>query len=125
MKILSVAEKPSVAKELANIIGHNTARKRNGFSNFNHIFDIDRCEMRGQTWSMSITSVLGHLMELEFDPKFATWSSCKPEDLFSAPIIRDVPQKMQDIKRTLVEESKTSQALLLWLDCDLEVKSSN
>ena len=36
MKILSVAEKPSVAKELANIIGRGGAVRRSGHSPYNH-----------------------------------------------------------------------------------------
>jgi len=39
---------------------------------------------------MIVTSVLGHLMELEFDQAHKQWGSCKPEELFSAPVIKDV-----------------------------------
>lgn len=89
MKILSVAEKPSVARELANIIGGGNARRRNGFSQYNHLFDIDHCQMKGQPASMTITSVLGHLMGLEFDENYQKWQSCRPEELFTAPIRKE------------------------------------
>jgi DNA topoisomerase III len=121
MKVLSVAEKPSVAKELASIIGGGNARRvsplsreflftrtssqRNGHSHFNHIFDIDNCQVKGQTASMSITSVLGHLMELEFDESYQKWSSCLPEQLFTAPIKKEVPSSSS----LLIPHSKTNQ----------------
>jgi DNA topoisomerase IA len=46
--------------------------------------------MKGQNASMSITSVLGHLMGLEFDESYQKWQSCRPEELFTAPIKKDV-----------------------------------
>lgn len=39
---------------------------------------------------MSITSVLGHIMGLEFDESYQKWSSCRPEELFNAPIKKEV-----------------------------------
>jgi hypothetical protein len=29
-------------------------------------------------------------MSLEFDPAFKQWNSCRPEDLFTAPIKKEV-----------------------------------
>ena len=46
---------------------------------------------------MSITSVLGHMMELEFDAAFKQWSGCKPEDLFTAPVKKDASQYLEMI----------------------------
>lgn len=39
---------------------------------------------------MSITSVLGHIMGLEFDESYQKWQSCRPEELFTAPIKKEV-----------------------------------
>lgn len=52
---------------------------------------------------MSITSVLGHLMELEFDENYQKWQSCRPEELFTAPIKKEVNKEMMNLKRTLTE----------------------
>ena len=79
--ILSVAEKPSVAKELARIIGQvpPDTIKRPGHSPYNHIFDIPNCIFKEENGAqMRMTSVTGHLMELEFDPAFKGWNSCAP-----------------------------------------------
>jgi len=46
MRVLSVAEKPSVAKELACIIGRTREpRRRPGLSRYNQLFDIPDCEV--------------------------------------------------------------------------------
>ena len=118
--ILSVAEKPSVAKELANIIGQGRASRRNGASPYNPMFDINGCEWRGGQANMIITSVTGHLMEIEFEAAYKGWGSCNPQELFTAPIIKHVKKENEGIKTNLTKEAKKCQFLLLWLDCDLE-----
>lgn len=69
---------------------------------------------------MKMTSVLGHMMELEFQEEYRKWSSCNPEDLFTAPVNKSVKKDMENVARTLAEEARKCSVLLLWLDCDLE-----
>ncbi|CAM9368812.1 unnamed protein product, partial [Ectocarpus fasciculatus] len=118
--VLSVAEKPSVARELANIIGRGAAQKRNGRSPYNHVFDIHNCEFNGGQADMKMTSVLGHMMELEFRGEYRSWRGCSPEDLFTAPLTKTVKKDMEKVAQTLAEEARKCSVLLLWLDCDLE-----
>lgn len=120
--ILAVAEKPSVAKELTAIIAKQPPERlrRAGFSQYNHIFDIDHCLFKGEPARMRMTSVLGHMMELEFDANYRSWSACAPGDLFGAPVRKEVKKEATDLQRTLVAEAKKCNILMLWLDCDLE-----
>lgn len=120
--ILSVAEKPSVAKQLANIISNNQYyNTRNGHSVYNKIFEIPSCSFMGQpNYSMKMTSVRGHILDIEFDPKYKLWHECQPIELFTAPIQRNIKPDCRDLQRTLEEESRGCSILLLWLDCDLE-----
>ena len=64
--------------------------QRAGHSPYNHVFEIAQCEFNGQPAEMRVTSVLGHLMELEFCEPYNKWGSCKPEDLFEAPMAKSV-----------------------------------
>lgn len=78
--VLSVAEKPSVAKELAKIIAADGPMdKRAGFSQYNHVFTIPRCNFKGRNVSMKITSVTGHVMEIEFEGD--CWSVVKSKSI--------------------------------------------
>ncbi|KAH7665841.1 DNA topoisomerase III protein [Dioscorea alata] len=119
--VLNVAEKPSVAKSVAEILSHagGGLRSRDGRSRYNRIFEFDY-SIRGQRCHMLMTSVIGHLMELEFDDRFRKWHSCDPADLYHAPVRKHVPQDKLDIKRTLEEEARKCHWLVLWLDCDRE-----
>ncbi|CAM9520656.1 unnamed protein product, partial [Discosporangium mesarthrocarpum] len=120
VKALNVAEKPSVARELANILGGGRARRRQGRSQYNQIFEFE-CNMMRQTVSMKLTSVTGHLMETEFaEPIGKRWNACKPVDLFDAPIVKYVKEDNRELEKQLENEARGCQWLVLWLDCDRE-----
>ncbi|KAK4754207.1 hypothetical protein SAY87_002311 [Trapa incisa] len=120
ISVLNVAEKPSVAKSVATILSRNQGmRIREGRSRYNKIFEFNY-SIRGQPCRMLVTSVTGHVMELDFDDRYRKWHSCDPAALFEAPVRKIVPQDKLDIKRTLEEESRRCQWLVLWLDCDRE-----
>ncbi|XP_020586433.1 DNA topoisomerase 3-alpha [Phalaenopsis equestris] len=91
--VLNVAEKPSVAKSVAEILSRRGGgmRSREGRSRFNRVFEF----------------------EYAID-------SCDPADLYHAPIRKYVPEDKLDLKRTLEEEARRCQWLVLWLDCDRE-----
>jgi DNA topoisomerase III len=40
---------------------------------------------------MVFTSVAGHLMQLEFGGGLKRWSACSPLELYTAPVVKDVP----------------------------------
>ncbi|KAB1210515.1 DNA topoisomerase 3-alpha [Morella rubra] len=120
ISVLNVAEKPSVAKSVANILSRNQGlRTRDGRSRYNRIFEFNY-SINGQPCHMLVTSVTGHLMELEFEERYRKWHSCDPAELYHAPVRKFVPEDKLDIQRTLKEEARRCQWLVLWLDCDRE-----
>ncbi|PSC67305.1 DNA topoisomerase 3-alpha [Micractinium conductrix] len=70
---------------------------------------------------MVFTSVAGHLLELEFEPRVRSWHSCSPKDLYDATVNKAAPKgENEKIKRNLQQLARTCQWLVLWLDCDRE-----
>lgn len=121
LTVLSVAEKPSVAKELAKIIsGGENFERRNGKSQYNPIYILRDCPFKGSKCTMKITSVTGHMMEIDFEERYKSWTGCNAIDLFEAPIRKQVKKESENIEKTLRDESNSCNVLLLWLDCDLE-----
>ncbi|TQD75720.1 hypothetical protein C1H46_038744 [Malus baccata] len=122
IRVLNVAEKPSVAKSVATLLSGNQGqglRVREGRSRYNKIYEFNY-SINGRPCHMLVTSVTGHLMELEFEDRFRKWHACDPALLFTAPVHKKVPEDKLDIKRTLEEEARRCQWLVLWLDCDRE-----
>lgn len=98
IRVLNVAEKPSVAKAVAEILsrGSGGMRSRLGRSRYNRVFEFEYT-IGSQACHMLVTSVIGHLMELEFDDRFRKWHSCDPAELYHAPVRKHVPQVNESI----------------------------
>ncbi|EPY19266.1 DNA topoisomerase III [Strigomonas culicis] len=112
---LHVAEKPSVAKEVANVLSGGRCRTTHSQSKYNPVF-----EFQFEGHAMLMTSVAGHLMEDEFPPHTKSWTGFPFQGLFSAKITKSVKTELQPIKQNLERLAKRASTLVLWLDCDRE-----
>lgn len=118
-RVLCVAEKNDAAKGISEILSGSRARRREGFSKFNKIYEFEY-HLFGQNVTVTMTSVSGHLLGLEFKAPFQKWHSCNPVLLFDAEVEKYCPDNMTQIKRTLEKEARQCQALIIWTDCDRE-----
>jgi len=103
IKVLNVAEKNDAAKNLSAVMagGHNQARRREGLSKFNKIYEF-RTRVQGHDCDMAMTSVSGHLLGLDFEERYRKWNSCPPLDLFSLPVRKTCPERMLPIKVIII-----------------------
>ncbi|XP_013780332.2 DNA topoisomerase 3-alpha-like [Limulus polyphemus] len=119
VKILNVAEKNDAAKHLSEIMSKGRYKRREGLSKFNKIYEFEYYILN-QKCAMMMTSVSGHLLNLEFVGAYRKWNGCNPLALFEAPIARECPQEYIDIKRTLEREVRGCNTLIIWTDGDRE-----
>ena len=119
--VLNVAEKPSIAKHLANALrGPNPLQRETSFSKYNPIYT---CPGNFQNTQSEIitTSVTGHIKNLAFDVKYKNWQTTDPLILLkSAEIFSRINQDKKNIKKNLESLIKKTTDLFLWLDCDRE-----
>eukprot|EP00963_Diacronema_lutheri_P006233 scaffold529_cov322-Pavlova_lutheri.AAC.5 len=119
VRVLNVAEKPSVAREVSRILSQGQSTSRPGRSRYNPVHEF-RYTINGTPCDMYVTSVAGHLMEIQFDEAYRSWNAHPPRTLFQAPIHKQVPRDKKAIEGTLQREARNCQWLVLWLDCDRE-----
>lgn len=118
-RVLNVAEKNDAAREISRIMSRGSNGRREGMSRYNKIYEYEynllnrRCEM-------IMTSLSGHLMEIEFVAGYQKWHNCQPLALFTAPVEKRVSANMDGIRQTLEREVRRCQALIVWTDCDRE-----
>lgn len=136
--VLNVAEKPSVARALASVFSsYPGARDRPSHPRHAaaQIFETDNVHFPSiftqgagiapnlavptRAHTMITTSVRGHLASQDFGPQYG-WSSCNPQDLFTAPIETFYRPDMEPLERLIQEQARRVQAVILWLDCDRE-----
>lgn len=116
MKVLCVAEKPSISKAVAQTLSGGAARTRKLRAKYIMNYDFEYT-FSGQRCAVTMTLVLGHLTNVDFPPAFA-WGKCAPGRLLEAPVLEVVSQ--QDVHDNIAREARGCDALMIWTDCDRE-----
>lgn len=111
MKILNIAEKPSVAKSISNILSSNVS-KRQSQNKYIPVYSF-----RYENDEFIFTSVLGHLTQTDFTDT-RKWDEFDPKDLFTLPIETKVVDF--SIKKNLLNFSQNVDKVIIWTDCDRE-----
>ncbi|KAK6388299.1 hypothetical protein LTR65_007977 [Meristemomyces frigidus] len=120
-KVLCVAEKPSIAKAVANHLAGGQVQTRNIQGNpyvKNYEFSYNF-----PTWgqcNVTMTSVLGHLLSHDFDAQYKSWRSCDPSALFEAHIETFVEDDKKAVAENIKQQARYNRVLYIWTDCDRE-----
>ncbi|KAI0066039.1 prokaryotic type I DNA topoisomerase [Artomyces pyxidatus] len=117
MKVLCVAEKPSISKAITQILSGGQFQTRNTTTNFVKNYDFDYPQTRS---SFTVTCVAGHLLASDFADSHRKWHTCDPFALFDAPIVTEVATDKKSIEKNLIQEARKAQQLMIWTDCDRE-----
>ncbi|XRM38142.1 DNA topoisomerase [Aspergillus tubingensis] len=121
-RVLCVAEKPAIAKAVAQHLSggsFQTIAIRGNQYVKNYVFDFNFGGPWG-TCSVTMTSVIGHLTGLDFERQYRTWLSCPPSALFEAPVHESVADDKVAIAKNIQEQARRCKALFIWTDCDRE-----
>ncbi|KAL1916274.1 uncharacterized protein VTP21DRAFT_5891 [Calcarisporiella thermophila] len=119
MRILCVAEKPSQAKQISQILSQNQFRSRATGSKYIKNYDFDY-KIGGNLVSMTMTSLLGHIMSRDFPSQYHRWESIPPVVLFEAPVEKRVSEDKNAIAANIRSEARHCQEIMIWTDCDRE-----
>ncbi|OJA20077.1 hypothetical protein AZE42_02477 [Rhizopogon vesiculosus] len=117
MRVLCVAEKPSIARSISTILSGGRLETRATSNRFIKNFDFDYPQTNSH---FTVTAVSGHLLAHDFPDQYRQWNSCDPITLFDAPIHSAVPADSKSIERNLLTEARTADTLMIWTDCDRE-----
>ncbi|MCJ1429539.1 DNA topoisomerase, partial [Sticta canariensis] len=121
-RILCVAEKPSIAKSVANHLGGGNVNVRHvAGSQYVKNYEFDFAF--GPSWgncSVTMTSVIGHLYGLDFPQEYRKWHSCRPAQLFDAPVTETIDEDKKAIADNITKQARYSKVLFIWTDCDRE-----
>ncbi|UYV70828.1 TOP3B [Cordylochernes scorpioides] len=116
---LMVAEKPSLAKSIAQILSNGSVQTRKSVSNACPVHEFIET-FNGEATLFKMTSVCGHVMALDFIPKYNSWDKVDPIELFEATTKKKLSNPELHIPQLLQKEGLGCDYLILWLDCDKE-----
>ena len=90
--VLMVAEKPSLARSLAEILSHKQCRRRKSVCSACDVHEYEGVfpPGGGVKATFKMTSVCGHVMSLDFKPQYNRWEQIDPVGIpmRTAPHIR-------------------------------------
>ncbi|PRW60157.1 DNA topoisomerase 3-beta isoform X1 [Chlorella sorokiniana] len=114
--VLMVAEKPSLAKSIAEFLSEGRMSSRH--SNL----DVHEWQgsFQGRPALFRMTSVIGHVLSIDFPADYQSWEKVDPATLFDAPTLKSEANPKARVVRHLQQEAKGCDYLVLWLDCDRE-----
>ncbi len=118
INVLMIAEKPSIARTIAKILGGNNLidlTRQKGWCYYE--FDGD---FKGAYAHFIITAVSGHIYQADFPEDYQSYD-IDPYDLFDAPVEKVESNEDSYLNIEWLEEiSQGIDVLCLWLDCDRE-----
>ena len=120
---LNVAEKPSVAKSVSQLLNGGQPQRVESRSQYNPVFRFDYfVESKNREYDMLFTSVRGHIMGYDFGPQNKIWDLSTSRDLYYANINHTLNEDSKIIKDNLLMVARKYRinTLILWLDCDRE-----
>ncbi|XP_037933169.1 DNA topoisomerase 3-beta [Teleopsis dalmanni] len=119
-KVLMIAEKPTLASSLANILSNGRSLTKKGISNSCQTHEWTGSFRSERSVLFRMTSVCGHVMQCDFVGKYNYWDKVDPAELFTCPTEKKESNPKQHMRSFLAQEAKGCDYLVLWLDCDKE-----
>ncbi|KAI0779452.1 DNA topoisomerase [Fomes fomentarius] len=117
MRVLCVAEKPSISKSITQILSGGQFTTRNSRNKYIKNYDFAYPQSNA---FFTVTSVTGHIMDYDFEAQYSKWTSCDPFALFDAHVECKVKDDAKTIADNLKSEAGRAQMLMIWTDCDRE-----
>uniref|UniRef100_A0A914WQU9 DNA topoisomerase n=1 Tax=Plectus sambesii TaxID=2011161 RepID=A0A914WQU9_9BILA len=118
--VLMVAEKPMLADSIAKLLSDGRATKRKGWNGACSVSEYTASFLNYSSARFKVTSTCGHVMSIDFPPKYNNWERVDPVELFSAPTTKVEATAKLRMNDYLASEAKGCDYLVLWLDCDKE-----
>jgi len=118
VNVLMIAEKPSIARSIADALGsgkYNTKSVGRGKTiiSFEGFFGSARAKF-------TVSSVMGHVYTSDFQKEHNQWSAIDALDLYEAPIMKIDANPKTHIPSFISSLATGKDILCLWLDCDKE-----
>ncbi|CAO0798708.1 unnamed protein product [Mucor circinelloides] len=120
MHVLCVAEKPSVAKTLTEILSSSRYDTRPSADMYVKNFDFTY-NLNNRPTRFTMTALRGHITELHFDGAIdRNWNDYPFEDLFHVPLRKAIAEQSIALSNNIRHQIGQCDVLFIWTDCDRE-----
>ena len=118
VNILMIAEKPSIARAISEVLSGNKCK--------NHKMGRGKCLLtfdgffQGAKARFTVSAVAGHVYTSDFLRQHNKWDAIDPVELYDVPIVKLEAMRKMRMPQLIQKLSKGKDILCLWLDCDSE-----
>ena len=118
INVLMIAEKPSIAKMISEVLSNGHAKQKMiGKGKILITFDG---YFKGVKAKFAVSAVAGHVYTSDFLREHNDWKAVEPSELYTVPIVKLEAMKKMRMPFTLQKIATGKDVLCLWLDCDKE-----
>jgi len=117
--VLMVAEKPSLAQSIADLLSNGRCQTRRSVSKACPVHEYSGTFL-GFPAFFKMTCVVGHVYSTDFAPRYQNWGNTDELTLFGAETQKEEANPSTHVVSHLKAESQGIDYLVLWLDCDRE-----
>ncbi|XP_022705600.1 DNA topoisomerase 3-beta-1-like isoform X2 [Varroa jacobsoni] len=118
--VFMVAEKPSLAQSLANILSNGSCKTRKTINGACSVHEWSGSFLGSNGARFKMTAVCGHIMTTDFPCIYNHWDRVDPAELFLIPVEKKEASPKLQMPRMLAKEATNCDTVVLWLDCDKE-----
>lgn len=105
LRALNVAEKPSVAKIIKDLLSQNKSRTLKSHSKYNPIFQFEY-KSENQEYIFNVTSIKGHMMSYSIPYKYKKWEFETIDKIYDVNLEKDVSEECKLLTKNLIEYAK-------------------
>ena len=118
VNVLMIAEKPSIARAISEVLSGNKFK--------NHKMGRGKClltfdgSFQGAKARFTVSAVAGHVYTSDFLRQHNKWDAIDPVELYDVPIVKLEAMRKMKMPQLIQKLAKGKDILCLWLDCDSE-----
>ena len=118
VNVLMVAEKPSIARMISEVLSNGKAREKK-IGKGKCIITFDGY-FKNSKAKFTVSAVAGHVYTSDFLREHNQWDAVDAVDLYDVPIVKLEAMKKSRMPEMLQRMGSGKDILCLWLDCDKE-----
>ena len=118
VNVLMIAEKPSIAKMISEVLSNGNAKpKKTGRGKVLITFDG---YFKGVKARFTVSAVAGHVYTSDFLREHNKWDAIDAYELYDVPIVKLDAMRSMRMPDTMKKLGQGKDIICLWLDCDKE-----
>mgnify|MGYP002150050384 CR=1 FL=1 len=100
LKALNVAEKPSVAKTIKDLLSEGNSKSLKSFSKYNPVFQFNQ-KTKDKEYEFLVTSIRGHMIDYKIPDNLKNWDMDTIRQIYDITLERNLMEDCKPLAKNL------------------------